>query len=163
MKKKLNKNKSFYFSIIILGLIFIAGAYLAYLKSQDKSRKVVTIPKTILREVDENLTKKDWVWLSMTLENSQVIKPRSGEFILKFTSDGSFTSSTDCNSISGKFNSLNGIIQFENNIVTTEKYCMKSLEGPYVKQLQNAKNYKFNEKNQLIIELKDGSGFMIFN
>ena len=41
--------------------------------------------QTILREVDEKLTKKDWVWLSMTLENSQVIKPRSGEFILKFT------------------------------------------------------------------------------
>ena len=40
---------------------------------------------------------------------------------------------------------------------------MKSLEGTYVKQLQNTKNYKFNEKKQLIIELKDGSGFMIFN
>ena len=105
MKKKLNKIKSFYFSIIILGLIFIAGAYLAYLKSQDKSRKVVTIPKTILREVDEKLTKKDWVWLSMTLENSQVIKPRSGEFILKFNSD--FTTITGGYIVFGNHQNIN--------------------------------------------------------
>jgi len=162
MKKKFNKNKIFYISVIILGLVFFAGSYLAYVKYQNKNRKVVTIPKPVKRESDENLTKKDWVWVSTSLENSQIFKPRTGEYKLKFNPDGSFTSSTDCNNISGVFYSYNNGIQFE-NIVTTEKYCMKSLEGIYVKQLQNSKNYKFNEKKQLIIELKDDSGFMIFN
>jgi heat shock protein HslJ len=162
MKKKLYKDRIFYTSIIILGLIFIAGSYLAYIKYQDKSRKVVTIPKPISREVDDKIIKKEWIWVSTTLENSQIFKPRAAEFKLKFNPDNSFTSSTDCNSVSGEFNSNNGAIQFE-NLITTKKYCMKSLEGSYLKQLQNSKNYKFNEKNQLIIELKDDSGFMIFN
>ena len=166
MKKKFDKDKIFYISIIILVMVFITGSYLAFVKFQTRGSEKVTIPeqkpKPMTNKTDENLTSKDWVWVSTSLENSQIFKPRMGEFKLKFYPDNSFTSSTDCNNISGVFYSRDGSIQFE-NIVATLKYCTKSLEGTYIEQLQNSKNYKFNEKKQLIIELKDDSGFMIFN
>lgn len=161
-KKKLTKNKILLIAVVLLVATFITGLYFVVSKYLNKPAKVKEIPLKITKNIDENLTKNDWVWLETITSNSQKVKPRVNDFVLKINSDSSFSSSTDCNSVSGSLSVNNEKINF-NKIVATEKFCPKSLESNFTSFLKDVVSYRFNEKKQLILILKDESGLMFFN
>ena len=163
MLKNLKKHQTLYFLISILSLIILVGGYLAFKKFTNKNKDIVKIPnEKSIEKVDEKLLNKEWVWQESILSESQIIKPRINTFKIKFSLDRTFTASTDCNTVSGSFNLNNSKINFS-NLVTTQMYCPKSLEPNFTSELEQAETYKFSDKNQLIIELKNNAGLMIFN
>jgi len=161
-KKKFNSNKVLYISLSLLSLSFITGLYFVITKFINKPEKVKNNQIKIVKKVDESLTKNEWIWVETITSNSQKVKPRVNDFVLKINSDSSFSSSTDCNSVSGSLSVNNEKINFT-KIVATEKFCPKSLESNFTAFLKDVVSYRFNEKKQLILILKDDSGLMFFN
>ncbi len=80
---------------------------------------------------------KSWVWVSALYnDGAKVLPNKAGDFSLTLDSDGSFYATTDCNSISGKYQTNQNLIDFT-EISSTKKYCVGSKEVDFTKILQN--------------------------
>lgn len=114
MKKKI---------IIIFLLIFIVLAA-AFWFTKDE-------PKV----VPASLTSTQWVWLYTELQDGKVVSAPQGErFILSLGINGSVTSSTDCNTISGGYVKDGEVLSFT-PFIATKMYCEGSFESQYTQQL----------------------------
>jgi len=175
MSKKTFKSISPSLIFLILGIVILLGSgiYLALEKYKEPKLKIQPVDSIELPKVTQvvpvlqpeylnKLIAKEWYWSETLLDSSVGIKPYNlNAFRIKFNSDLTFNSSSDCNSIGGTFEIFENKIRFK-EIVRSEKYCMKSREEEYVEGLTNASEILFNEKGELILKYKDSTTFMRF-
>ncbi len=109
------------------------------------------------------LTMKTWEWVSTRYNNDTTVMPkRVNAFSVTFNSDGTFSATTDCNRMSGKYVTQGKNISFS-SIATTMMYCEGSQEAEFGKMLSEVQNYLFSSKGELIFNFKFDSGSFIFH
>lgn len=108
------------------------------------------------------LSMQTWTWVLTLYNNDTVVVPKKENvFTLTFKKDGSFSATTDCNSVSGTYSTKEKRIAFE-KIAPTKMYCYGSQEGDFVAMLQKVQSYLFTPKGELILDFKFDSGIMTF-
>ncbi|MCC2631252.1 MAG: hypothetical protein K0S38_1061, partial [Candidatus Paceibacter sp.] len=109
-----------------------------------------------------SLGMKSWTWQNVTYSDGTEIKPKQAlAFALDFNDDGTFSATTDCNSLGGKFVAANGAIKFS-EIFSTKMLCEGSQEEDFKKVLNRAAGYLFTSKGELVLDLERDSGSAIF-
>jgi heat shock protein HslJ len=105
---------------------------------------------------------KTWTWISTTYNNDTKIEPRdSTKFTLVFKADKTFSATTDCNSVRGKYVVNENRISF-GDVIAAGKFCEGSQESDFVKMLGAVNSYFFTSRGELVFDLKFDSGSMIF-
>ncbi len=104
---------------------------------------------------------KDWKWLKTMYNDGVVTEPKTDVFVLKFKSDGTFSISTDCNGIGGEYNINGNKITFT-KMMSTLMYCEDSQEQSFTKTINDVVSYVFNSKGELILNLNQDAGTIIF-
>jgi len=172
-KEFLKFNSGSIFLILALIILIGGGIYLAFIKYAEPKFKIQSIdniepPKITqvpgLQNQDylDKLIARDWYWVETVVDSSVGIKPYDlSAFKIKFNSNLTFQSSSDCNFMSGKYEVFENKIKFK-EIVRTEKYCMKSKESDYVDGLNNAYEINFENKDQMVLKYKNSNSFMRF-
>lgn len=109
------------------------------------------------------LTMYQWQWKETRDGKGGVTVPRdSKQFIAHFSTDGKFSSTTDCNNLFGSYTSGDGSITLE-PIGATKKACVnETQEISYTAMLQNAEGYMINDNGELILTLEPENTTMIF-
>ncbi len=108
------------------------------------------------------LDMQTWTWISTLYSNDKIVTPKKTKsFTLTFKKDGSFSATTDCNSMSGTYSGKDNKISF-NDMASTLMYCDGSQEGEFAKMLQETQSYFFTSKGELIFDFKFDSGSMTF-
>lgn len=142
--------------------------------SQGKSLYLLLDPKNLqFGEVVQNfegeadpsrmtLGMKKWIWIDALYNDGTKIVPKEADkFSLTFSSDGKFSATTDCNSMSGQYTTNQSAISL-GNIASTKMYCEGSQEADFLKLLNQASSYHFTSKGELVFDLKYDSGIVIF-
>ncbi len=111
-------------------------------------------------EIDENLI-GDWQWVETIYNDGREVRPDGDDFVLTFNENGSMSSTTDCNGLSGQFNLREGNEISFSEIAMTKMYCEDSLEDEYLRTFNDASTYLFEDDN-LVITIKYDSGSTIF-
>jgi len=106
-----------------------------------------------------------WTWLhtepGAVAGDKKIIAP-AGEFVLSLDTAKRFTSTTDCNSLSGGY-LVNGEVLRIGPIAATKKACMgETLESVYVRDLGLVTSYKIVGSELRLILAKD-TGIMVFS
>ncbi len=105
---------------------------------------------------------KTWEWENSTYNNDTEIKPLvEKKFTLSFKDDKTFSATTDCNNMGGKYTINENQISFT-KIFATEMYCENSQEADFTKMLSETQSYFFTPEGKLIFEFKFDSGSFIF-
>jgi heat shock protein HslJ len=115
-------------------------------------------------EADPNrmtLGMKTWNWLSTTYNNDTKITPKINTFTLTLKDGKMFSSTTDCNGVSGEYVTSGKKITFT-KMVSTMMYCEGSQEQDFTKMLNEVKGYTFTSKGELVLMLNYDSGSMVF-
>lgn len=103
-------------------------------------------PKDISEKAGKKamLSGSDWVW------------DKSDKFVLKFNTDGTFSSTTDCNGIGGNYmvSGMNRVSLFD--MVSTMMYCDGSMESEYNMMLSKVSSYSMLD-DSLELTVSDGS------
>lgn len=108
------------------------------------------------------LNMKTWVWISTLYGNNKTVMPKKPQvFTLTFKKDGSFSATTDCNSVGGKYAVKGSTITFS-QMMSTLMYCDGSQEGDFNAMLRAVQTYHFTTKGELIFDLKLDTGSVIF-
>ena len=103
------------------------------------------------------LTMQPWTWIKkINNDDLEIVPTRSDLFKLTFMEDGTFSATTDCNSVSGSYEALDDTIIFE-NVVSTLMFCADSNEADFMSVLNDAVGYHFTSKGELILDLKSGT------
>ncbi len=123
-----------------------------------------------------SLTMKDWEWQKTVYGDGKEIEPKNPDtFILTFNSDGTFGARTDCNRVGGKYSTKSTVRDEDNgkytekdgdisfsDMVSTKMYCEGSQEADFVTMLQEASEYLFTGKGELILSLESDKGTVVF-
>ena len=103
------------------------------------------------------LTMQPWTWIKkINNDDLEIVPTRSDLFKLTFMEDGTFSATTDCNSVSGSYEALDDTIIFE-HVVATLMFCADSNEADFMSVLNDAVGYHFTSKGELILDLKSGT------
>lgn len=103
-----------------------------------------------------------WTWVSALYnDGTEIIAKKPEAFKLTFRPDGTFSATTDCNGIGGKYSTNQGAISFS-EMMSTLMYCEGSQEADFSKLLQAAQGYIFTSKGELVLDLKFDSGTATF-
>lgn len=106
------------------------------------------------------LTNQQWQWVRTDKSDGSITVPTNpAQFQLSFT-DTTFSSSTDCNGVSGAYVISGPNLTFS-DIASTMMYCEGSVENEYVTALQNVKSYSVQDK-ELKLMLEQDAGAMVF-
>jgi len=109
-----------------------------------------------------SLGMKSWMWVSALYNDEREIKPTQADaFTLTFKNDGTFSATTDCNSMMGSYSTGENTISFS-NIASTKKYCEGSQEKDFLSLLETTSGYHFTSRGELILDLKFDSGSAVF-
>lgn len=105
---------------------------------------------------------KTWNWVKTQYNNdTEVVPNEPGVFTLTFRDDGTFSATTDCNAMSGSYETDGSSISF-GPIAMTKKYCEGSQETVFAKDLQDIHAHLFTSKGELVLELPVDTGTMVF-
>jgi heat shock protein HslJ len=105
---------------------------------------------------------KKWQWISAINYDDSVFTPKkSAAFSLTFKKDGTFTGTTDCNGIFGKYTTDSGSITLT-SIGQTMMYCEGSEEVKFTTYLSQVRGFMFNGDEDLVLNFEFDSGSMIF-
>ncbi|KND48892.1 MAG: hypothetical protein AB200_00495 [Parcubacteria bacterium C7867-005] len=109
------------------------------------------------------LTMKTWNWISALYNDERAVKPKqAGKFTLTFKNDGTFSATTDCNGVGGKYTTKPGSQIAFSEMMSTKMYCEGSDEVEFNQLLTNTSGYHFTSKGELILDLKYDSGSVVF-
>ena len=105
---------------------------------------------------------KTWSWINTLYSDDKIISPNSpNKFTITFNKDGTFSATTDCNSVGGDYILNNNEISFS-KMMSTLMYCEGSQEGDFTKMLEQTQSYMFSSKGELVLLLKYDSGSVFF-
>jgi heat shock protein HslJ len=102
-----------------------------------------------------------WNWEKSEYANATDVEPADKtKFKLSFSKDGTFESSTDCNSLSGRYYIVGSELRFS-TMMSTLRFCEDSLETEYSKDLRKVHSFLIEESG-LTLGLEVDSGHMQF-
>lgn len=105
---------------------------------------------------------KKWQWLSAINYDDSVFTPKkSVAFSLTFKKDGTFSGTTDCNGIFGKY-TTKGSVMTLTSIGQTRMFCEGSEEVKFTTYLNQVRGFMFNGDEELVLNFEFDSGSMIF-
>ncbi|MES2985528.1 MAG: META domain-containing protein [Patescibacteria group bacterium] len=104
-----------------------------------------------------------WIWTDTIFMNKATnMIPAKSKFVITFGTDGAVTSSTDCNSVAGRYAVNNDRMNIV-SLTSTLMACQgATLEAEYVKQLSQVTNYTFESLNELDLVVANGTSTMSF-
>ena len=146
---------------VAIGLVFLLLAGVGAM-ALSISKEGTEEPKGATVAARSTLTMKSWKWVSTTYSDGKKLTAKSQKFVLTFAKDGTFSSSTDCNNVAGKYTDDEKKIVLS-DMVSTLMACESSQEGEYVKALGQVSSYFFRTNGELVFDLKYDSGSSIFN
>lgn len=115
----------------------------------------------IVNKSSLTLESKEWVWVKTAYNNDTQLEPKKvGVFKLTFKG-GKISASTDCNSISGAYTVDDNKLSF-GKLASTRMYCQDSQEADFLKTLEETSSFFFNDRGELVLELKLDTGSAIF-
>lgn len=136
-----------------------------YLQIDPKTFRLILIAPNFEGEADPSRMTLDmtrWKWINTIYNNDTMVTPKKpGVFTLTFKKDGTFSVTTDCNSMSGGYKTNGSTITFT-NIATTLMFCEGSQEQDFSAMLGKIQSYHFTSKGELIFDLKLDTGSMVF-
>src|SRR3989344_3398879 len=164
--------------IILAVLVLIGGAAFHYYSNNKEALEIpvgntpetpvtpaAIVPENPEGEADPNVMKLDmktWQWISVTHNDGTKIMPKNADkFGLTFKNDGTFSASTDCNSIGGSYKVTGQQIVFSNMMMTL-MFCTESQETEFIKVLEETQSFFFTSRGELVLDLKFDSGSAIF-
>ena len=110
-----------------------------------------------------SLDMKTWQWIRTTYNNdTQLVPTKAGAFTVTFNDDGSFSATTDCNSMSGTYSVADNILTFGEDIAMTRMFCEGSQELVFSEMLREIRSFFFTSRGELVLELKFDTGSVIF-
>ncbi len=153
--------------IVTVGVLMVLGTIAAALinkyPAQQYDAPVPDVPAvTVSTTTVSVLTNKSWLWQSSVDAQGTEAEPvNPNDFELQFGTDGTLTSTTDCNSLGGSY-SVNGEVLSIGSLVATEKFCSEeSLEQAYAGLLGLVGSHIIEGDTLTLILLKD-AGTMTF-
>lgn len=158
--------------LILIGGFFALNSYIYHEKQGDGNNQATTTPivgENLDGEADPSrmtLDMNKWEWVNALYSDGRTITPKTTatstkRFSIWFSKDGTFTATTDCNSMGGSYTAKEGKMTF-GDIFMTEMYCGGSQEQDFLKLLQNTVAYHFTGQGKLIFDLKYDSGTVTF-
>jgi len=111
----------------------------------------------------ESITDTTWQWVGLveTELASQSLIPDSENYTLLLLPDGSISIKADCNMVGGS-NTIDGTSLTIALGPSTMAFCgEQSLDQQFLALFTNVESYSV-ENDQLVLELKDGAGRMLF-
>lgn len=135
------------------------------LQYDPKNQRLVQVAVDFEGEADPammTLTMQTWTWIRANYNNDTQVAPvKASAFTLTFRDDGSFSATTDCNSLRGTYELTENRITF-GPVMSTRMHCDGSQEGVFVKLLEQFQSYLFTSRGDLIFDLKFDSGSAVF-
>lgn len=130
-----------------------------------------TTPSDTTKPVTKNpIVGTEWSWnktifitgtTNPTTGTGAAVVPTAGAFVATFGTDMSFSSTTDCNSLKGKYIVDDEVLSI-GPVAATEKACTGgTLESEYTKELSRVTSYTISG-NELHVNLIKDTGTMIF-
>jgi heat shock protein HslJ len=107
-----------------------------------------------------SLYSNSWVLTETSAIQGEAVVPKADDFVLTFTKEGRYTSTTDCNSLTGEFVIDNEVLSLASPI-STKMYCEGSQEGAYIALLGLVNSYAI-DGTTLRLNLNRDAGTMIF-
>jgi heat shock protein HslJ len=108
------------------------------------------------------LDMKQWTWVETVFsDGSQLVPSETDVFGLTFTDAGTFSATTDCNSMGGTYEVSGNTISF-GSMFATEMFCMDSQEHEFATMLSEVDSFDFTGKGELIFGLKSEGGSSVF-
>ena len=108
-----------------------------------------------------SLDMKTWIWEAALYSDGREVDPAGEHFSITFLPNNQFSATTDCNSVGGSYTTAEETIAFS-EIFMTKMFCGDSQEAEFLAILENASNYHFTGRGELIIDLKFYSGTATF-
>jgi heat shock protein HslJ len=100
-----------------------------------------------------SLTMKPWVWQRVQYGDGRLVEPKDpAAFTLTMMEDGSFSATTDCNQVGGRYAISDDAITFS-DVFSTKMYCEGSQEADFTSVLTAATAYSFTSRGELVLEL----------
>jgi heat shock protein HslJ len=111
---------------------------------------------------DASLTSQTWTWVAALYNDGREIIPQDPTaFTINFGTNGTFSATTDCNSMSGSYTVGDaGQISF-GPIIMTKMFCEGSQEATFAQLLTDTSTYHI-ASGELILGLKFDSGSVMF-
>ena len=110
------------------------------------------------------LDMKTWEWIKTSYNNDTEVVPNNIDaFTITFKDDGSFSATTDCNSMGGSYKLDSNQITFGEDIFMAKMFCENSQEQEFSSLLTEVQSFFFTSKGKLVFDLKFDSGSAIFN
>ena len=153
--------------LILAAIILIVGGVAAYRNDeeqepQDEDVDIEENYEDDAEEIDleEDLV-GDWRWVETIYNDGEEVRPEGDDFILTINEDGSMSSTTDCNGLSGEVTIYEGGEISFSEVAMTKMYCEGSLEDEYLRTINDSSTYLFEDDN-LVITIKYDSGSSVF-
>jgi len=109
-----------------------------------------------------DLRMKTWVWQRALYNDGREIVPKDADtFTIIFNEDGSFSATTDCNSVGGTYTVLDKRLILT-DIFSTLMYCEAAQEAEFIQLLESTSSFFLTGQGELILELKYDSGTATF-
>lgn len=137
--------------VAVVAALLVAGCY--FYSSAPESGDIVS---------DVTLSSQTWTWVKTTYNNDTELIPLQAEaFSLTFKEGGTFSATTDCNSMSGAYEIEENRITF-GNMITTLMYCEGSQEQEFGVMLNEVHSFFFTDSGELVFDLKYDTGSSVF-
>lgn len=129
-----------------------------YLKVDTQSMKLVEASGLNATTSDV----KTWTWVKTVYsDGTEFVPKKTNAFTLTFQNDGTFSATTDCNSMSGAYTIEEGKVTFI-KIVSTMMFCDASEELLFSTLLRNVDTFALSPTGELMLGLMSGAGFAYF-
>jgi heat shock protein HslJ len=130
--------------------------------SGDNSGNVSTQPSGGAQPASVSLGGTQWLWSYTFFADKTRTAPTDGsKFVLSFANNGTFTSTTDCNSLGGTYKAGASSLMFS-KMTATLMGCPNSHEGDYSSELAQTTSYTI-AADQLFLNMGNRAGTMVFS
>lgn len=154
-------NKRITVLIAIVGIILIAGVGILLSNKEEANTDIGSNQST--SSPSSNLVNRPWVWQNATYSDGKTISVNTPEsFILVLNNDSTFSSTTDCNNMVGKYTLDGNSLAFV-DIASTLMFCEASQEQEYSAILQDTKSYTITPDGNLQLLLNTSAGIANFS
>lgn len=110
-----------------------------------------------------DVTGMKWSWVETQYVNDDIVVPAKGsDFIARFSAEGQFSSSTDCNAIGGSYELDGSNLSFGPMFATRMACANETLETEYTNMLNEVVSYMIDVHGNLVLMLRYDTGSMIF-
>jgi heat shock protein HslJ len=131
-------------------------------KSPQNDASLEGMPPIAVQPQALRLDLHPWTWIKTTYNDDTELVPNDQDaFTIAFNIDGTFSATTDCNTMQGGYEVNDHIIRF-GKIAATRMYCDGSQEQAFAAMLGEAHTFLITDDGKLVLDLKFDTGSALF-